>query len=284
MIYIEFILVNLIVTLLSKISWSGDFNMISLSLIEEIQNYLLLENNKFDNNDVSTLETDFLFVKQFICDLINGENTKDNTKLVLNILDIWVDEKTKYCEAVSEENCSDADLLIMVLENCNDEVLNKLTAEFGEKSRVTKLINEKVRNMGAYRKGARDIEKSIEKLLHENKKSSNNIYHLLSKYLERGGFKTDSSFYNYIGMSRQTFARVRDNTKSLSKQNVLLMIIGLKLNYPESVEFLREFGYSFKNSDKRDVIIQYILKNTEYNLDMVNDILYQFGVKTLIET
>lgn len=265
--------------------------MVSLSLLEEIERYLLLEKSKlegdeFEKEAVPESDTQYVFVKQFISDLIRGENTANNKSLIFNILDIPADEKKMFLAAVNDEKLSDADLLVMVLENCDEEVLNKLTVEFGERSRITRLINDKIKrsHLAAHQKGTHDIEQSIERILHENEKSGSNFYFLLSRYLERRGFKTDSSFYNYIGMSRQTFARIRDKSKSLSKQNILLMIVGLKLNYSEAVSFLQEFGYSFKNSDKRDVIIQYILKNAEYDLNMVNEILYQFGVKTLIET
>lgn len=258
--------------------------MVSLSLIENIENYLLHIEGEFSEQEISGSDTDFLFVKQFICDLVSGDNSYDNTRSVLNVLGVKVGENAGGFIGANGESCSDADLLLMVLENCNDEILSKLTAEFGEQSRISKLINEKVRRRCGTKKSERNIEQSIEKVLRENKNNSSNLYRLLGKYLERGGFKTDSSFYNYIGMSRQTFARIRDNSKSLSKQNILLIIVGLKLNYPEAVEFLQEFGYSFKNSDKRDAILKYILKNTDYDLDMVNDILYHFGAKTLIDS
>ncbi len=258
--------------------------MISLSLIEDIERYLLQMEEEFTNQENPEPDTDFLFVKQFICDLVNGDHSDDSIRVVLSILEVSFGEATGGFIGANGESFSDAELLLMVLENCNEEILNKLSAEFGEQSRITKLINNNIRKHCVSKKSERNIEQSIEKVLRDNKNNGSNLYKLLGKYLERGGFKTDSSFYNYIGMSRQTFARIRDNSKSLSKQNILLMIIGLKLNYPEAVEFLQEFGYSFKKSDKRDVILEYILKNSDYDLDMVNDLLYQFGVKTLIDT
>lgn len=65
---------------------------------------------------------------------------------------------------------------------------------------------------------------------------------------------------------------------------MLWIICGLGLDYVQAHQVLSAAGYTFKNSDKRDVVISYIIKNvSNYDLDMVNEMLYHFGLRTFFD-
>ena len=96
------------------------------------------------------------------------------------------------------------------------------------------------------------------------------------------GFDSDSAFYNHIGMSRQTFAKIR-KTNYVSRNHALLMSVGLELTYLEAVDFMENAGYSFRKTDSRESIITYVMRNKKYTLSSMEEILFSFGEKSLIE-
>ena len=57
---------------------------------------------------------------------------------------------------------------------------------------------------------------------------------------------------------------------------MLALCIGLQLNLQEGEEFLNLAGYSFSNTSKYDLMIKFFLKNEIYDLDTINDLLYQY--------
>lgn len=171
-------------------------------------------------------------------------------------------------------------LVEKIVECCNDDDLEKLINEYGEDSEISQLIRKK--RIEKYRskilKGSEEIKKDIEKVINE-KHSGNPFYEKVCMFIDEAGYKSDSEFYNAIGMPRQLFARLRDSKASLRKKTVLWIIIGLKLDYNNAKELLALAGYSFRKNDKKDVIISYILRSCPYDIFTVNEILDYFGLE-----
>lgn len=123
--------------------------------------------------------------------------------------------------------------------------------------------------------------KALEQLLINSAKNENTFYGVLCRYIDRRGFKSDAEFYNMLNIPRQIFSRLRSGDKVPSKQNVLLMIAGLKLGYEQAVELLNLAGYAFRKSEKRDIIISYVIQNYDYDIDFIDDLLIYCGEKPL---
>ena len=167
---------------------------------------------------------------------------------------------------------------------CFRETLINLEKEFGKRSRITKIIREQIRKIPEQSLDSEYTITSIESMLKGSERSGNALYSLVCKYMMEKGFETDADFYNSISMSRQNFARIRNNSKSVGKHTILWVIVGLQLNYHQTKEVLETAGFAFKNSDKKDVLVSYVIKNVEnYDLDMVNELLYHFGLPTFSE-
>lgn len=233
------------------------------------------------------------YIKAFQFEEPTVEAVYESKDLITKLVNGSLTEKEKQ-KIVAEGNCiafakptatmSDAELLIAVLQRCDDSVLAKLEEEFKAQSRLSALIKQ-------YRHGHQKISMhddntimSIAKMLEESEQSDNILYKHICMLMEKKGYQTDSEFYNAISMSRQSFARIRNKSKSIGKHTILWIIVGLRLDYYEAVQLMETAGYAFKCTDKRDMIISYILKNvSDYTLDSVNDILYDFHVKTLCE-
>lgn len=107
------------------------------------------------------------------------------------------------------------------------------------------------------------------------------LHSLICKHLEEKGYKSDADFYRSISMSRQNFARIRNKSLNIGKESVLWIACGPGLSYIEAYQLLNAARYTFRENDKRDTVIEYIMKNVpNYTPDMVNDILYHFGLRT----
>lgn len=215
--------------------------------------------------------------KNLIIKLVNGTLTDKEKQEV-----VW-DGKGIAC-AKTTATMSDAELLMAVLQRCDDGVLAKLEEEFKAQARLSALIKQYRQRFQKISMYDDNTIMSIAKMLEESEQSGNVLYKQICVLMEKKGYQTDSDFYNAISMSRQSFARIRNKSKSIGKHTILWIIVGLQLDYYEAVQLLETAGYAFKRTDKRDMIISYILKNvSDYTLDSVNEILYDFQVKTLCE-
>lgn len=186
------------------------------------------------------------------------------------------------------KNCNemtDSELLAVILQSCSEEVLLGLEREFGRKSKISEIIREKMPDISQpKRRIDEETITSLENMLKESEKMNSRLYSLICKHLEERGYKSDADFYKSISMSRQNFARIRNKSVNVGKESVLWIACGLGLSYIEAYQILNAAGYTFKANDKRDMVIEYIMKNVpNYTLDTVNDILYHFGLRTFFD-
>ena len=166
-----------------------------------------------------------------------------------------------------------------ILEHCSEENLDEMIAAYGEESEIAQIIRRK-RSEKYQRKllsSSDMIEKIIKESIVNSIKSDNPFYQAVCRYIDNKGYRSDADFYNAIGMPRQLFSRIRNPESNLSKKTVLWVIIGLKLDYPAAASMLQLAGFSFKKNNRRDVIISYILRNMQYDIFSVNEILDHFG-------
>lgn len=189
------------------------------------------------------------------------------------------------CFATDPSMMSDSELLLAILKNCDEEVLWGLEKEFGKKSKISEIIRERILNISNPKnESTEETIITLENMLKESEKVNNKLYSLVCKYMDERGFRSDAEFYNSISMSRQNFARIRNKAANIGKETVLWIICGLGLNYIQAYQVLSAAGYAFKSNDKRDVVISYITKNIDgYDLDLVNEVLYHFGLRTFFD-
>lgn len=222
-----------------------------------------------------TKKTRVITTKQFLFDLLSGRNVDIYRKKLISTID--------GINAKSEHQMSDYELLLTVLQRCDEDTLIELERDFGKNSRITKIIRENIRGFSP-NENTSNIEIKIKDMISEAERMGDPFYSLVCKRMQEKGFETDADFYNSISMSRQNFARIRNLKKKVGKPTVLWIVVGLKLNYHESREMLETAGFAFKKNDKTDIVISQIIKNVpNYDLDMVNETLYHFGLRPLFE-
>lgn len=95
-------------------------------------------------------------------------------------------------------------------------------------------------------------------------------------YIDAKGL-SDPEVYRRAHMDKRLFNKIKNPEYHPSKKNALALAIALELNIEEIEELISRAGYSLTCSDKRDIIVEYCVKNGEYDILEINSILYAFG-------
>jgi len=102
------------------------------------------------------------------------------------------------------------------------------------------------------------------------------------KFVDRAGMK-DSHVYKAIGMQKDLWYRMRNNEKARTKkENILKLVIVLRLSFWEAYYLIALAGYSFvPGIDETDGIIRDCLLNNIYNPVKVDEMLDDKGLPVL---
>ena len=164
--------------------------------------------------------------------------------------------------AIKSDNAIE-NMVSYLLEQSEEGVLIELIHKYCEEESVLKLIECEI-------KRRENINKT-------NKNDRSKFFKLLSQELKKQGYVKDSDFYNSIGMSRQTFSKIRSmltNDYVPSRDTVIWIIIGLRLDLRSAERMMSAAGYSFRTYDQRECIIYERIKMGNYTLMDIEELLY----------
>ncbi len=93
----------------------------------------------------------------------------------------------------------------------------------------------------------------------------------------------DSDIYKKAGIDRRHFSKIRSNRDYRPRKNtVVALALALRLNKKGAYELLRSAGYSLSDSDTFDLVIQFCLEKSIYDIHDVNMALDFFSLKPLV--
>ena len=98
----------------------------------------------------------------------------------------------------------------------------------------------------------------------------------LLKLIDRTG-KKDSEVYKKANVDRKLFSKIRNNMDyKPSKATALAFAVALELSLDETKDFISRAGYAFSPSSKFDIIVEFFIKQGNYDVFELNEVLFYY--------
>ena len=137
---------------------------------------------------------------------------------------------------------------------------------------------------GANKEAYYDLEEDydISTYINDNKEEDT-FQTKLFKLIDERELK-DSDVYNKVNIDRRLFSKIRSNKDyHPSKETIILLGLALELNENEIEDLLKSASYSLPMNTTYDLIIRFCFKEKIYNLNQINEFLYDHNCKLLNE-
>ena len=107
------------------------------------------------------------------------------------------------------------------------------------------------------------------------------FHEVLFQRIARSGM-SDVEVYKRANIDRKLFSKIRANPAYHPRKNtVLALAIALRMNLEETQDLLSRAEYALSPSSKADVIIRYFIEHRMYDIDLINIVLYDYGLAVL---
>ena len=102
----------------------------------------------------------------------------------------------------------------------------------------------------------------------------------LQQLINKKGLR-NSEVYAAANISKQYFSKLFKGQVKPSKDKMLALAVGLRLNMDEVVDFLRIAGYALSPISQTDTVVEYFIRKQEYNVLKINIVLFDYGLEPL---
>ena len=88
----------------------------------------------------------------------------------------------------------------------------------------------------------------------------------------------DPDVYKKANIDRKLFSKIRNNHDYKPKKNTAIALaLALELDLEETKEFIGRAGYALTHSSKYDIIIEYFIRQKNYNVFEINEVLFAYN-------
>ncbi len=102
----------------------------------------------------------------------------------------------------------------------------------------------------------------------------------LQRIINKKGLK-NSEVYATANVSKQYFSKLLKGQVKPSKEKVLALAVGLRLNIDEAVDFLKLAGYALSPISQTDAVVKYFIEHEEYSVLKIDIVLFDYGLDSL---
>ncbi|WP_026515231.1 macro domain-containing protein [Butyrivibrio sp. LB2008] len=102
----------------------------------------------------------------------------------------------------------------------------------------------------------------------------------LQQMINKKGLK-NSEVYAAANINKQYFSKLLKGKVKPSKEKVLALAVGLRLNMDETVDFLSLAGYAFSPISQTDAVVRYFIEHETYNVIKIDMVLFDYGLDPL---
>ncbi len=125
--------------------------------------------------------------------------------------------------------------------------------------------------------GAKFDGGSLEDFLHDK---SDGFADTLFAYIDAKGM-SDVECYKKANISKQTFSKIKKPNYKPNKSTALAFAIALRLSLEETKTLLSSAGLALSHSSTFDLIVEYCIINKQYDIHLVNEILFDYDQELL---
>ena len=88
----------------------------------------------------------------------------------------------------------------------------------------------------------------------------------------------DPDVYKKANIDRKLFSKIRNNPEYKPKKNTAIALaLALELDLEETKEFIGRAGYALTHSSKYDIIIEFFIRQNNYNVFEINEVLFSYN-------
>jgi DNA-binding phage protein len=87
---------------------------------------------------------------------------------------------------------------------------------------------------------------------------------------------TDVEVYKRANISRQHFSKMRNPSYRPTKRTVVALAVALELSLDDTRELLARAGFALTHSSKFDIIVEYFIRQGNYDTFAINETLFAY--------